>query len=200
MREALDSYRGLLALDRRLGSPAATQNLLTLYRLNQGPVAATLENKRETFLPVRPRQVGSNLYPAGSTKEEIEAYLTAHPQMRDSILDLRAVVRRADVESLRRDLAKLRQYPALSFLHPGLQRELLKLHSRPDPKGFYSVPYSVAYADQLVRSHGLLNEAADLIEKDDEEFARYLRNRGRDLLTDDYESATRHGLPGASRI
>jgi hypothetical protein len=194
--QALPAHRELQELDRRLNSPAATQNLLTLYRLNQGPVAATLDNKRETFLPVKPRQVGSNMYPPGVTKEELEAFLNAHPEKRASILDLRSVVRRATPESLRRDLAKLRQYPALSTLHPGLQRELTGLLSRPDPKSFYAVPYSVAYADKLVRAHALLNEAADLVERDDEEFARYLRNRGRDLLSDDYESGDAAWITG----
>ena len=33
-------------------------------------------------------------------------------------------------------------------------------------KGFYAVPYSVAWADEMVRSHALLNEAADAVEKD----------------------------------
>ncbi|HKR00459.1 MAG TPA: zincin-like metallopeptidase domain-containing protein [Pyrinomonadaceae bacterium] len=186
--EALSSHRELQALDRRLGHAAATANLLTLYRLNQGPIATTLENKRETFLPVKPRQVGSNMYPAGVSKEEIEAFLTAHPEKRASIMDLRSVVRRSTTESLRRDLMKLRQYPVLATLHPGLQAELTGLLAGRAPKGFYSVPYSVAYADKLIRAHGLLNEAADLLEKDDEEFARYLRNRSRDLLSDDYES------------
>jgi len=61
--------------------------------------------------------------------------------------------------------------------------------SRPlNEGGFYDAPYSIAYADQLIKSHGLLNEAADALQKDDEEFARFLRNRARDLLTDDYES------------
>ncbi len=186
--QALPAHRELMQLDKRLNSPAATQNLLTLYRLNQGPVAATLDNKRETFLPVNPRQVGSNMYPSGVTKEEIETFLNAHPENRASLLDLRSVVRRSTVESLRKDLAKLRQYPVLATLHPGLQRELTGLLSRPNPKGFYAVPYSIAYADKLVRSHALLNEAADMVEKSDEEFARYLRNRSRDLLSDDYES------------
>lgn len=186
--QALPSYRELLALDKRLGSPAATQNLLTLYRLNQGPITGTLDNKRETFLPVKPRQIGSNMYPQGATKEELEAFLNAHPEQRASILDLRTVVRRATSESLRQDIAKLRQYPALATLHPGLQAELTGLLARPDPKSFYAVPYSLAYADKLIRAHALLNEAANLVEKDDEEFARYLRNRSRDLLTDDYES------------
>jgi hypothetical protein len=40
----------------------------------------------------------------------------------------------------------------------------------------------------LMKAYRLLNEAADLVANDDEEFARYLRNRGRDLLSDDYES------------
>lgn len=186
--QALPAHRELLQLDKRLNSPTATQNLLTLYRINQGPIASTLDNKREAFLPVNPRQVGSNMYPPSITKEEIEAFLNAHPEKRASLLDLRSVVRRSTVESLRRDLAKLRQYPALATLHPGLQRELTNMLSRPDPKGFYAVPYSVAYADKLVRAHSLLNEAADEVEKTDEEFARYLRNRSRDLLSDDYES------------
>jgi hypothetical protein len=195
--QALVAHRELQLLDKRLGAAAATQNLLTLYRLNQGPIATTLENKREPFLPVNPRQVGSNMYPSGSTKQEIEAYLNAHPEKRASILDLRTVVRRTTPESLRRDLAKLRQYPVLSTLHPGLQAELTGLLlSRPAAKGFYAVPYSVAYADKLIRAHALLNEAARLVEKDDEEFARYLRNRSRDLLSDDYESGDAAWITG----
>src|SRR6201999_791283 len=51
-----------------------------------------------------------------------------------------------------------------------------------------AVPYSVVYADELMRAHTLLNEAADALKKTDTEFARYLRNRARDLLSDDYES------------
>ena len=39
-----------------------------------------------------------------------------------------------------------------------------------------------------MRANSLLNEAADALHKDDEEFAGYLRNRARDLLSDDYES------------
>jgi hypothetical protein len=186
--EALSSYAQLLRLDKRSGSNPATADLLTLYRLYQGPIATTLDNKRETYLPVKPRQVGSNMYPTGATKDEIEAFLNAHPDRRDSILDLRSVVRRATVESLRQDLGVLRKYPALATLHPGLQQELAGLFAHPQPKSFYAVPYSIAYADKIVRAHALLNEAASLVERDDEEFARYLRNRSRDLLSDDYES------------
>lgn len=186
--QARPSFDRLTKLDEQLGSPATTQNLLTLYRLNQGPIATTLENKREAFVPVLPRQEGSNMYPLGVRREQLDAFLAAHPEKRDSLLDLRSVVRRADRTSLLADIRKLTQYPVLATLHPGLKKELQSLHASPDEAAFYAVPYSVAYADQLVRAHTLLNEAADAVKKDDEEFARYLRNRARDLLSDDYES------------
>ncbi|HEX8709199.1 MAG TPA: hypothetical protein VF723_13210 [Pyrinomonadaceae bacterium] len=187
--QALSALRALQQLDKRGGQgTTATADLLTLYRLNQGPIATTLENKREPFLPVDAPQPGINLYPWRISKQEVETFITAHPEKRDSILDLRTVVRRATTENLRRDLSKLRQYPALSTLHPGLQRELQGLLTRADAKGLYAVPYSVAFADELIRAHALLNEAADAVQRDDEEFARYLRNRSRDLLSNDYES------------
>ncbi|MEJ7578440.1 MAG: hypothetical protein WKF74_15695 [Pyrinomonadaceae bacterium] len=193
---ALTAQRDLQQLDRRLGSRAPTQDLLALYRLNQGPIATTLENKREPFLPVEMSPPGRNVYPWGITKEETEAFLAARPDRRDSILDLRTVVRRATAENLQRDLGKLKQYPALATLHPKLQRDLEGISARPDAKILYAVPYSVAYADELVRAHGLMNEAADAVEKDDEEFARYLRNRSRDLLSNDYESGDAAWITG----
>ena len=70
---ALSSYRSLTALDQRLGSPIATRNLLTLYRLSQGPIATTLENKREAFLPTN-MPAGQTVYPAGITRPEVEAF------------------------------------------------------------------------------------------------------------------------------
>lgn len=182
---AAESHAALVALDKRLGSPESTRNLLTLYRLFQGPVATTLENRREPFAPVELTAPGAAMY-GGASKEEIEAFLNAHPDKREAILDQRTAVRRATAVNLRRDLAKLKQYPVLDTLHPGLRKELET--TRPDAKGFYAVPYSVAWADEMVRSHALLHEAADAVEKDDWEFARYLRNRARDLLSDDYES------------
>ncbi|HVG34060.1 MAG TPA: hypothetical protein VM911_13310 [Pyrinomonadaceae bacterium] len=194
--QALSSLSALQQLDRRMNSSAETQNLLTLYRLNQGPIASTLENQREPFLPVRAVEPGKNVYPQGATKQEIEAFLATHPDRRDSILDPRSVVRRMSAQNLQRDLSKLRQYPVLDTLHPKLKRELERLVSERNAKGFYAVPYSVAYSDELVHSHGLLNEAADALQKDDEEFARYLRNRARDLLSDDYESGDASWVTG----
>ena len=197
-KQALISYRNLNTLGHSLISPmpAATENLLTLYRLFQGPIATTLENKREPFLPVDPVVPGKNMYPWGVKKEEIETFLAAHPEKRDEIMGLRAVVRTANSLNADKDLAKLRKYPALATLHPGLKAELESISGvkgRPRAgmlrtQAFYAVPYSVAYADELMKAHGLLNEAADALQKDDEEFAGYLRNRARDLLSDDYES------------
>src|SRR5882724_13281833 len=43
--QAITAYRELLRVDKQTGASPATQNLLTLYRLNQGPIATTLENK-----------------------------------------------------------------------------------------------------------------------------------------------------------
>jgi hypothetical protein len=194
--QALSLHRELEKINLRIGSNEPTKNLLALYRLNKGPIATTLDNKREPFLPADPPQPGKNVYPWGVSKDEIEAFLTQYPDKRNSILDPRSVVRRATRENLQLDLAKLRQYPVLDTLHPGLKKELAGLRPKPDTKAFYAVPYSVAYADELIRSHALLNEAADLLQKDDEEFARYLRNRSRDMLSNDYESGDASWVTG----
>src|SRR5262249_51355848 len=90
--QALSVQSQLEQFDKQLGSSAATQNLLAIYRLNQGPVAVTLENKREPFLPVDPPPPGKNVYPWGVSRQEIDDILSAHPDKRDSILDSRTVV------------------------------------------------------------------------------------------------------------
>src|SRR4029453_11640088 len=77
--EAISSYQALQQFDRQTGSSPRTQNLLTLYRLSQGPIATTLENKREPFLPVDPPAPGKNVYPWNVTKEEIEQWLVTVP-------------------------------------------------------------------------------------------------------------------------
>ena len=185
--EAISSYKALEQLDKKTGSTPATQNLLTIYRLFQGPIATTLENKREPSLPVEPSKPGKNMYPWGITKEAID-------QKREDLLHLRTVVRSATAKNIQEDVAKLNQYPALQTLHPKLLPELKRL--QPGANAVYSVPYSVAYADDLMKAYGLLNEAADAVEKDDDEFARYLRNRARDLLSNDYESGDASWITG----
>lgn len=187
--QALSGYRALEELDKKTGSTPATQNLLTIYRLFQGPIATTLDNKREPFLPVDPLKPGKNVYPWGIAKEAID-------DKREDLLDLRTVVRSATTQNIQEDIARLNKYPALQTLHPKL---LAELKGRQPGNSVYSVPYSLAYADDLMKAYGLLNEAADAVEKDDEEFARYLRNRARDLLSNDYESGDASWITGRFR-
>jgi hypothetical protein len=195
--QALAAYKDLLQLDKRPGSPAATENLKILYRLNQGPIATTLENKREPFLPVDGIEPGKNVYPWGVKKQTIEEFLSAHPEERERVFDIRGVVKISTAQNVRQDLATLSKYPVLATLHSKLETQLnaettmrsLRGGMRSaEPIVFYAVPYSVAYADELMKAYDLLNAAADDVQKDDEEFAKYLRNRARDLLSDDYES------------
>ena len=183
--QSVAARKMLEQLDTQRRSTAATQNLLTLYRLFQGPIGTTLDSKREAFVPIKEIPAGG-MYPADATKAELDACLAANPDKRNSILGSRTVVRRLTAVNLQRDLAKLRQYPVLDTLHPNLKRDLQS--ARANAKAFYAVPYSVAYADELIRAHALLNEAADAVQETDEEFAGYLRNRSRDFLSDDYES------------
>jgi hypothetical protein len=206
--EAVSSYRALEQLDKRTGSTPATQNLLTLYRLFQGPIATTLENMREPFLPVDATKPGKNMYPWAITKEQIDQALglsTGQADKREKVMDLRTVVRAVNVKNLQADIATLHKYPALETLHPGLLADLLRISADPQriassanqqSKDVYAVPYAVAYADDLMKAYGLLNEAADAVAKDDEEFARYLRNRARDLLSNDYESGDASWVTG----
>ena len=109
-QQALTADHNLNALVRTYISPAppSLANLQTLYRLFQGPIATTLENKREPFLPVDPTVPGKNMYPWGVKKEEIETFLAAHPEKRDEIMGLRRVVRTANSLNADKDLAKLR--------------------------------------------------------------------------------------------
>jgi hypothetical protein len=185
------------ALTRR--TDAHGRDLMKLYRLFQGPIATTLENKRVPFLAVPDAPPGKNVYPWDLTKAEFDAFLAANPAERARLTDLRSVVRRAELAILKRDLAKLRQYPALDTLHPGLRARIERLLKAPNRATLYAVPYSLAYADEMMRSHRLLNEAAAAVEGSDPQFARYLRNRARDLLTDDYESGDAAWLKGRFR-
>lgn len=186
--QALDANTRLRMLDKKLGSPKRTQDLLTLYRLYQGPIASTLTNAREPFLPVAPQVPARNVYPPDATRAEVDAYLAAHPDERDALLDDLTVVRRATADNLRQDLKALQSSPVLDTLHPGLRQALQARAKRPDAKSLYAVPYAVAYGPELLKAYGLLMRAADRLDASDEELARYLRNRARDFLTNDYES------------
>ncbi len=174
-------------------------DLRTLFRLFQGPIATTLDNKREPFVGVDPTVPGRNMYPWGIEEKEVEAFLAAHPDRREEVLGERTVVRRATAASLAADRAALSGSPALGALHPGLAERLAALAAAPDPAVLYAVPQAVAWAPELGEAQRHLFRAADAVEADDPELARYLRNRGRDLLSNDYESGDASWVTGRFR-
>lgn len=181
-------------------APAALRpSFETLYRLFQGPIATNPENRREPFLAVPDAPPGKNVYPADLTSAEMDAFLAARPDARAGLMNPLSVVRRADAASLAADLATLRAHPVLDILHPGLRAGLEQMARRPDRRQLYALPYSVAYAREMLRAHALLNNAAALLEASDAELAGYLRNRARDLLSDDYESGDAAWVTGRFR-
>lgn len=184
--EALDAKRRLEELHAAAADPAATRKLLDLFYLFKGPVATTLDNERLPFLPVASPHPGKTVYPSGLARQEIDAFLASHPADREALLAERTVVRRATAEALAADLAMLDRHPGVEALHPGLRARLEAVEE--DPAALYAVPYALAYAPQLATARQHLERAADAIEDETPDFAAYLRNRGRDLLSGDYES------------
>ena len=186
--QALSARRELHRLDTELGHPDRTRELMELDDLFQGPIATTLENELQPFLPVDPWTEGKNVYPWAIGRDEVESFLARQPEARPSILGLHTAVRRATAANLRRDLATLDRRPVLDGLHPGLRARLDKLARRPDRAVLYAVPYSVAWPEPLGRAAGQLTAAADAIKDENKDLASYLRLRARDLLDDDNEA------------
>ncbi len=152
-----------------------------LFRMNAGPIASTLDNTREPFLTVSPETPARNMYPAGMTRETMDAFIAANPERRATVLDDRTVVVDATAENRAHALMVLDHHPVLDTLHPGLRARLQTEQT------YLALPYSIAYAHDLLFSSERLNAAADAVESGDPAFARYLRLRARDLLADDYE-------------
>jgi hypothetical protein len=148
-----------------------------------GPVTTTLDNRRVAFLGVPSETPARNVYPAGATRETIDAYLAAHPQRRDELMDLRSVLEAGTAANVRRALAALDAHRVLDVLHPGLRERIARAES------YFAVPYSVAYADDVLYVYDRLNAAATHLEATDPAFAKFLRQRGRDLLADDYDGS-----------
>ena len=192
--KALEARRQLAALEVTGDAARQRTKLLTLFRLFKGPIATTLENERVPFLPVDDTVPGKNVYPWGITRETVENWLNQHPGTRESILAGRSVVRRATVENLQRDLNALTNYPAIERLQPGLHETLKNLTA--DDNALYAVPYSVAYADTLSRVYVLLRDAGSTLRGTDPDFAAYLENRARDMLSNDYESGDASWVTG----
>ena len=184
--EALKAKFALDVVHAEGVDPAATANLQDLFYLSKGPIVTTLENERVPFLPVAEANPGKNVYPTGLTREEIDTFLAAQPGLADELLAERSVVRRTTADNIAADLNMLGNFPAIDELHPGLRERLAALDE--DAESLYAVPYALVYAPQLDAARAHLNTAADLLEGEAPDFAAYLRNRGRDLLSSDYES------------
>ena len=184
--EARDAKQALDELHGGGTSSRDTRNLLDLYYLSKGPVVTTLDNERLPFLPVADAAAGKNVYPADLTRAEIDAYLAAHPGQSAALLGERTVVRRATNENIATDLALLDRYPAVGALHAGLRTGLEVLEA--SPADLYAIPYALAYAPDLHVARQHLEAAAAMLDNDAPDFAAYLRNRSRDLLSGDYES------------
>lgn len=195
--DALAARQAIEALARREPGEE-TRNLLTLYRLNAGPVASSLDDGRSPFAPVRHESPGRNLYPPDIERAEVDAWLQAHPEDRPALLDARTVVRRATAGNLKADMTALAD-PLLRTLHPAVAARVDALARRPDGKTLYAVPQAVAWAAPLRAAYGHLLKAAGAVEPDDADFAGYLRNRARDLLSNDYESGDASWVTGHFR-
>jgi hypothetical protein len=167
--------RDVLARHPELAGHAA------LFRVMNGPIATTLENQRAAFLGVDAETPARNVYPRGTTRAALDAHLAAHPKERLDLLGGRSIVQAATPENVRQVVATLDEHPALDVLHPGLRARVAAA------AGYMAVPYSVAYADDILFVYERLNAAAALLDDADPAFARYLRLRGRDLLADDYD-------------
>ncbi len=168
-------------------------NVAKLYRMAKGPVATTLDNRRQQFIAVPDEQLGKNVYPSGVTREEIDAAIAADPSLAAELMAVRSVVRRNSLEQQREDLATLGHIPILGFLHAEFEQSLSQ---REPDGGFYAVPYAVAYAEELLEASELLRSAAAKLQGDDAEFAAYLRHRALDLLTNNYEAGDASWVTG----
>jgi hypothetical protein len=194
--QSLSALGELEARGRSAGTEDQTRQLLDLFWIFKGPIATTLDNRRVPFLPVDPELPGKNVYPTDVTREEVRTRLETHPDESRDVLDLRSVVRRATRENLDRDRAVLERHPVLRILHPGLEHKLEALAVEPDSATLYAVPYSVAYAEEILEAYRLLQLAARTIRETDPDFAAYLANRARDLLADDYEAGDASWVAG----
>ena len=189
-----DALAGKAALE---ADPAKGRNgdLLKLYRIFKGPIATTLDNRREPFIDVAGNEPGKNRYPWGIDKAAIEQVLAEYPSLRPQLLHPRSVVRATGKANLERDLATLERHPVLAVMHPGLARQLSALRDNRQPS-LYAVPYAVAYADRIMKIYHLLHLASDTIAAEDSDFADYLQLRARDLLTDNYEAGDASWITG----
>ena len=192
-KDSLRQKQALVELAAR--NDKAAEKRLTLYRIFKGPIATTPDNERVPFVDAAKPVPGKNRYPWGLTKEQIDQFIEQYPQYEDDIFDLRTVVRSNTANQVAADLKTLQQYPALDTLHPQLKSKL-KAAEKDSKQSLYAVPYSVAYAEQIMQAYSLLRKASATIASTDKDCSDYLANRARDLLSDDYESGDASWVTG----
>jgi hypothetical protein len=115
------------------------------------------------FVGEEPLVPGRELYPFGTTRQDLEQYVAAHPEQKAAIYDAHTVVRSAPL-----DLAARLSQPVVHGV----------------PERLYTYPYHEAYAEWLKPMAEDLRAAAKL--SPDPAFARYLNLRADALLSDDY--------------
>ncbi|MEP3889660.1 MAG: NUDIX hydrolase [Hellea sp.] len=178
------------AAEMALATMKTREDLKEVFRIMKGPIATTLENKRDPFLNVSAPTDTGNVYPIGTDRETMDAFLAANPDLKNDILHLRAVVKSANEAEKTAALATLKAYPALDVLHPGLRAKI------ETAEGYFSLPYSVEYAEDIFFIYDRLNAAAKHIEGEDIAFARFLKARARDILADDYDGGDAAWITG----
>ncbi len=177
-------------IESQMTDPAVRQDLKDLFRMMKGPVTTTLDNRRVGFLNTLPMTAGGYVYPGGTQREDLDTFFAAHPDRKDEILDLRAVVMTATAKNKEMALSRLDQYPSLDRLHPGLRERIDSAET------YFGLPYSVRYAEDIFYIYDRLQKAADHIAGEDIAFARYLRLRARDMLADNYDGSDAMWITG----
>ena len=165
-----------------------------LYAQFSGPIAF-VEGQRIPFAPVDPYVPGRNVYPRDVDEATLSAYIEAHPE-EPGLASPRTVVRRRAQEQQSMDSAALHTSPWLGALHPGLEA---RLRREADQTAFYAVPYSLAYAEDIVEMSEQLFSCAEDVRGDDPDLADYFEQRARDLLSDDYEAGDAAWVSGEFR-
>lgn len=157
------------------------QDIKDVFRISKGPVATTLDNDRQNIFTGTEDGASPNVYPQGVARADIDAFIALYPSREMDILHPRGIVKAATEANKQAALAVLDARPALSILHPKLREHILTA------KGYFALPYSIAYAEDIFYVYDRLLSAAELMKDEDPAFSRFLRLRAVDLLTDNYD-------------
>ena len=157
------------------------QDIKDIYRIAKGPILVNLEGRAENIFTSERDGTGPNVYPQNINRDAFSAFMDDNPKLKAELLHPRSVVRSATTEAKAAVLETLDARPALDALHPELRGKV------EGASGYFAVPYSVAYADDIFYVRDRLRAAADIMQNEDPAFARFLRLRAVDLLTDNYD-------------